>query len=293
MDELSRGQKVMTIVIMTLAVGGMSVWSVLSLPEVLRQAVAYGADQGSLFAWITGYLLLICVIAWLITSAICAAIQRSREVWGKTWFLVSLLVTVVAANSAVIYGPQLLHDSDQKTLNALMDQTQHKMTADIDAYQSELKALGYPGFLQPPSLGAPHGLEHAQEKLKKARAITQRYSSRSEQFFRDTRHQIETLDISEVNKIQALAQFDQRNQRTAEYRIRGWQIQDAMMAEYQAMLDDLAKSKKHWMAMGIELMFQRQEDLDTFNHHLKVTAELAGQASQTRQQLAKASQDAQ
>jgi hypothetical protein len=291
MGELSSGQKLASLAIMVLAAGLTALASVIYLPALLRQALIAGADQSWFFLVITGFLLAISFAAWVVTCRICALIQKDRDVWGKIWFLAGLFIAVVAANSIVTYGPGLLAGkSDQTRLDQLTANTQGQLTNDVKAYQKELKKLGYPDFLQPPSLGVAHGLERAKEKLKQARTITERYRIHGEQLLAENRRAIESMPIAEVSKIKALAKFDERRARTAEDRARCWQIQDAMMGEYLVMIDDLAKARNRWTAMGLELLFERQADLDKFNEHLKTTAGMATEAGKAQRRLELASQ---
>jgi hypothetical protein len=206
-------------------------------------------------------------------------VQLRLRVWGGVWFLPVLISAVVAANAAVVYGPRFLtHTSEQAEMDRLMDQAQHQASADIRDFQKALKAIDYPTFLQPFRFGQPHGLQTSLAKIKQARAIVAAYSGHRAALYADTQKRIKSLDITEVNKIEALTKLHAQFEKGEGERARVWQLQDEVMGEYQTMLEDVAKARGHWSFDGYNVNFARPEDDARFNAHLKKASLLADEA---------------
>lgn len=292
MDEPNPFQKLVTLLLMALAVAAAAYGTVQYLPWLLRLAVSYTTDRTFLIGWISGYFLAAALAVWIVFWVVGATVQLRTRVWGAMWFLPLLIVAVVVANAAVVYGPRFLtHTSEQAEMDRLMDQAQHQIAADIKGFQTDLKALGYPNFLQPYSFGAPRGLDRSLAKIKQARAIVAEYSGHRAKLLGDIRMRIKALNISEVNKIEALTKLDAQFKRSEEDRARIWQLQDKVMGEYQAMLEDVAKARGHWSFDGYNVNFARPQDQEIFDAHLKKAATLADETRLLGLKLMKQSQD--
>jgi hypothetical protein len=137
--------------------------------------------------------------------------------------------------------------------------------------------LGYPEFLHPASLGAPGGLDRAQTKIAKARAILKAYRDRDHAMIGEVRRKIASLPVNQAAKDKALADFNAGLKTTYADGERVWVLLDAMMGEQAATLDDLAKIEGHWKTDADKILFQRQSDLDRFNRHEQAVQQSANE----------------
>ncbi len=285
MDEPSRGKKWLAAIVMVIATIVAIAWSIAHMPANVRVAPSGAFDAGAL-GYAMGRTAVETIVAWAIASAVAGFIQGRLWVWRSGIFLPVMIVAVFAADLAILFGPSLTPAGhDRAAFNKLTQEIQAQAISDRDAYLKELYNLGYPDFLHPASLGAPDGLERAQRKIKIARAIVKKYRERNDASLVQFRAAIARLNIRTESKKQALAGFDASVNASNADRAKLWQLQDAVMAEYQAMLDDLAASRHHWHTDADKIVFSRQRDLDTFNRHIHAAVKLEHEATTLMQKI--------
>jgi hypothetical protein len=231
------------------------------------------------------------ISAWIVAWIICGLIPPRLNVWRAGVFLLLMVVTVFAVDLGILYAFQNSPGArDSAAFDKLSEDTYHQLAADSDAYFKELYGLGYPEFLHPASLGAPKGLERAQEKIKNARAIVKRYQERNTVRISEFRAATTKVLNRENSRKAILAAFETGLEKGNALRLKLWELQDQAMAEYQSMLDDLAEARDRWYTDGDKIVFSRQRDLDTFNKHLQTAARLEKEAA-ALQQKAKAERE--
>jgi hypothetical protein len=274
MDEFSRSKKWLSGIAMLIAMVATISWSFDDLlksigqhhwaplsPEALADATVSAVMGGFL--------------AWLIACAICGLIPPRLKLWRAGTFLLIIIGTTFAVNLAVLSTlPSGPNPREVAAFENVIEDIKSKVIADREAYLTELYALGYPEFLHPASLGAPNGLERAQEKIKKARAIVRKYRTRNDARLAEFHTGIEKLNIQDETKKQVLAGYGAGLKKISTDRLKYWDLQDGMMAEYEAMLDDLSESRDNWKTDGDKILFYRQHDLDLFNSHMQTAAKL-------------------
>ena len=284
MDEPSRLVKWLIVVVM-LVVTAATVWGTLTYGNALMTlAVTYGPPDQLPQMYLWGALVAVCLVAWIATYMLCALIQRSLSVWGGFSLLPLLLLAVIGFNFGPHYGPQmwadlhykLFEESDQKAITAVKEDNLTQIIVNADMCRAEMKKLGFPEFMFVYNLAAPHGLETARDKIKKARAIVLNCQARDNVRVEKFRHDIQALDVAEKAKAEALAIEFGSGAEADRARIR--QLETQLIDEFEAVLDDLAAAKDRWYVSGGQLVFIRQRDLDRFNAHISKIRRLAAQA---------------
>lgn len=284
---MDRTAKWLTVLVMALVTGA-TVWATLTYGDVLlKLAIAYGPPDKLPQFYLWCALAAVCIAVWIATYFVCAAIQRSFNVWFGFGLLPVLLLAVGGANFGPHYAPEIwneLHyrwfeEADHKALAAVEEDNITAVIVNDDLCKGELEKLGYPEFMFAASLGAPHGLERARDKIKTARTIAVACQQRDKDRLTKFRAAIEALDISPKLKAQAIAAAFGEGQDSVEPdRIRLRQMELNLIDEFEAMLDDLAAHQGLWYAADNQIIFVRQRDLASFNAHVETARKLIAES---------------
>lgn len=244
-----------------------------------HQAFALYQPAAPLIAQVAYIGLIVGAIAGLVGWIIAAALTRTAMVGRGLIFVVALTagVAVIAVSTAGWVNVVTLleqvaamkhHRTGSPAEIASLPEYRRQMALDREAYQRELRALDYPRFLWVPALHEPDGLEHARAKIKDARAIHAKYqalyvlrvAALKASFYREP--------ASAEAKRAALGRLERALAPEATARLEWWKLNDQIMAEQAAVLEDLAGAKAPWEAKDGKLFFRGKSDLEKFQGHI-------------------------
>lgn len=292
--EPSRTAKWATVLVMALATGA-TVWGTLTYGDVLlKLAIAYGPPGKLPQFYLWCGVAAACIAVWIVTYFLCALIQRSFNVWFGFALLPLLLLAVGGANFGPHYGPILIEElkfrwfeeSDQKAILAVKEDNFGQILVNEDLCRGELEKLGFPEFMFAASLGAPHGLDRAREKIKKAGRIADDCNRRDLARIKKFRRAIAALEVSEKAKRDALAEEFVNGADSAEAdRAALQKLEHELIAEYERQLDDLYASKDLWYTDGQQIVFIRKRDLTVFNAHVERANKLISEGKVLEERL--------
>jgi len=253
------------------------VFTVVTLMPQVGRAIDQSAPPSAVFALVGRTCLIDGAIAGLAGWLILLAVTR-RLMIGRGLLLVFGLIaaaTIVNLSAtgwlhtiATVRAAQGVNHATQQIYKAYRLQK----IQDRADYLRDLKSLGYPAFLYPASLAKPHGLADARSKIEQARAVVAKYRALSL-----TRRTALTakLNGAAVNR-EAMKQAQTRldGLLTGEDLAQAsfWQARDKAMADYQAMLDDLADPDEPWRAAEDKVYFHSHADVVKFQKHLQAAA---------------------
>jgi hypothetical protein len=153
------------------------------------------------------------------------------------------------------------------------------------SYQSEVSALILEGALKPKSLAADGGIKNAHLRIAQVRASIKTYRDTEQKIFADTRTAVQRAQIDASIRQEMLAAFDRSLRQRSAVSRKLWDYEDAILAEADQMVHDLAKSD--WRAQGEAFVFASHHDLNTYNAHVQKIREI----TQTEQILQAESPD--
>jgi hypothetical protein len=269
MDETSRAQKWASLVVMTIAIVAAGAWIVMHGADIQSAAAAHGFGPSTAYAWVGGTALVVAAAAGAAALFVCGLIQMSASVWGGGPFLAFIaaasLITAFAApevpGTIAYVEYHYLRSAGEKGLEAAREANVARIVQNNLDCNRDLDVLGFPDFLHPASLGAPHGLENARAKIKKARAILVVCLRNDNNRIRDFRKTVAALDLSEARKAEALSAVDDKAE---PIRKRLYGVAYAIVDEAEAMLTWLAQRRAHWTTDADKLMFYDRKDLEAY-----------------------------
>lgn len=266
----SHSQKWLTLAVMLLVTAA-TVYGTLHYGAQLQElGRSYGpaGHPPRMYRW--GAEIVVCIAVWLAAYLLCAAIQRTMDVWQGFNLLPVLLLAVIAVN----FGPQLAQrvgidwpvEVDRQTVQSLENDYVAQLAMDNNACQAEFAQLEFPKFMRPVSLGTPKGPKSARTKLQAARVVEQSCQNRDQAEAAKFRASVAALHADTATTQQVLDDVAKNGVETNLRQLR--QIESDLLAEYERMLDDLAASKAGWYADGYDMAFYNKRDLHLFRSHV-------------------------
>lgn len=141
-------------------------------------------------------------------------------------------------------------------------------------YEAELTGAGLDELFSKQELTRSDWLAHARYKLRRLQEITAKYEALSVKQTADIKVRIEQLNLSDANKQQMLAGFEEGQQINGPDQMRVWQLEKDVLGELSAMVDVLARTEGHWAFEGEQIAFGRTSDLEEFNRRSTRVQEL-------------------
>jgi hypothetical protein len=248
-----------------------SLWILL---PAIRQTMAHPGSPLPLFTLVVRVSLIGSLIAGLAVYAVAAAVEQRWLVRRAIGFIVALMIGVTLANISAAGWIHVFHSAGRTAafssrLSPKADspfaQYRNQVREDRYAYQNELGELEYPRFLTPAALATPDGRENAHSKIVLARSLVAKYQSL---------YVVRIADLKDgyAKGVGGNAAAVERLDKTLAPEIAARQewlkVADRIMAEQQAMIDDLTLSKGRLQAKGNAMLFGSTSDLETFNSHV-------------------------
>jgi len=143
------------------------------------------------------------------------------------------------------------------------------------SYQAEMSALVLDGALKPKSLAADGGTKTARERIAQARALIRKYRDAEQKVFADTRALVRQAQVDESVRAQMMAAFDRSLRQRSAASEKLWDCEDAILAESDSTVHDLANSRSDWHAEGAVFMFTSHHDLNVYRAHVEKIHALA------------------
>jgi hypothetical protein len=171
--------------------------------------------------------------------------------------------------------------NDARTVAAISRDEAAQINRLRASYQSEVSALVLDGALKPRNLAADGGIKTAHARIAQMRASIKKYRDAEQKVFADTRSAVEHAQIDASVRQQMLAAFDRSLKQRAAVSRKSWDYEDAILAEADQMVHDLAHSQSDWRPQGDLFLFTSHRDLNTYNAHVAKIREI----TQTEQML--------
>lgn len=275
MHARSRGQKWLTVIVMLIAAVATVYGTLTYSPELQELGRSYGPAGHVPRIYLWGAEIAVCLAVWALTYLVCAAIQRSFDVWQGFNFLPVLLLAVIGLN----FGPQYfgykgLQRSGPAAIRALTDDNVTQIILNNNACEADLDRVGFPKFMRVFALGAQNGLPKARAAIKQARAVADGCQQRDAAQAAKFRQAVEALNITARDRQAVLAELDGNKDGAEADRRRLRQIETELLDEFQREVDDLAASKAGWYAASFDMVFYDKHDLKRFKAHVAKAKEL-------------------
>jgi hypothetical protein len=165
--------------------------------------------------------------------------------------------------------------------------------ADRVNYVNELRAAGFPDCLKPAALAADPSQRTTRRKLESVRRIVAKYRAADDARLTAFRASVVAARLNGALKNQILAAFDKSAAAQRPIRQRWWDLEDAIVVEYQQAVALLAHAQGRWRVEKGRLEFANLADLNAFRAHLDNVQRMAAEeksiqarSAQTLQQLA-------
>ena len=155
------------------------------------------------------------------------------------------------------------------------------------SYQSQIATLILDGTLKPKSLAADGGIKTARSRIAQTRVLIKKYREEEQKVFADTRAAVQRAPIDASVRPQMLAAFDRSLQERSANSRKLWDCEDAILAESDQLVHDLANSQSDWRVQGNAFLFTSHHDLNTYRAH----AEKIQEITQTERMLEAQSPD--
>jgi hypothetical protein len=143
------------------------------------------------------------------------------------------------------------------------------------AYQMQISTLILDGSLKPQGLAAHGGLKKAREHIAQARALITKSRDEEEKVFADTRSMVSHAQIDESVRTRTVAAFNHSLQQREALSTKVWGYEDAILAEADLMVQDLANSQSDWRAQGDAILFASRHDLSAYRAHIAKIREIS------------------
>jgi hypothetical protein len=141
--------------------------------------------------------------------------------------------------------------------------------AEARTFRQVLVTSGYPGYLKPERLFARGGIAAARRNLALTRAALAAYHGRIRKFEDDFLAAVGNEKIDEQLKRGFLRGVRNREAQIVPLRDRLLDVQDKSLAEFQAMVEVLARTRGRWEFDGKHVLFADPRDRIAYNQHVE------------------------
>lgn len=124
------------------------------------------------------------------------------------------------------------------------------------------------------SLGGDPGLKKSKRIISTIKGCISKYRKRSFARFRNTRKEIERLDIDKNLKKDVLTHYDKSWKQTKPVLIKRWDIESNALKEYEKMINHLSFTKGSWRFTNNELRFKTDYNVKKYNNYIHRLEEL-------------------
>jgi len=309
---------------LVLAIVAALVWTLVGLPAEIHEVapLMQNGRASEAYGNIIGHGIFQAAVVWAIAYLV---IFRHRAPGrGFLYFIILLVVVIGADVGAVMFVKSAAENNDREMKNAIAEMqaslgalNESSSPADVNVtvtaqgdvgvlesatkqfvvllltdrknYLDELKALGYPDFLEARTYTSDDELAAARQKLKLARKITSKYAELNGWRITEMRATLQKLPIGDTTKRQVIVGYDDAIAQDGAMRVRMWQLQDSIFAEHEQIASLLAHSEGNWHVRGKTIIFDNDADLSSYNAHIHNLAtirnEMKSLQSNARQSL--------
>lgn len=246
------------------------IWSLLTSIRLLDDPDVYsdgavGAVASSLGAAL-GSGLFIAGIVWLVlflgfTRRLAPA--RAGSQFGILFAATLLAAVPVCVLTSTIAAKQQ-GAAEFQELMTRTDSRHERLLADIAAERDRIVAGG---FMEPEALAQPGGLDRAQEKLVKLRALSVRAVKDAEHLSAVTRASVERLPIPADRRTRVMADYDAGFAEGRADGAKDLKLANAALDAMESQLAILARTPRAWTVEGGQLVFAHDADVAAFNEH--------------------------
>jgi hypothetical protein len=127
-------------------------------------------------------------------------------------------------------------------------------------------------------------MRRTRAKLGQIRQIIAKYRALERTRMSEFRNAVANAPLGEPEKSDALAGLDRSLAETNPQMDREWDLEDAIVVQYDEALALLARHPGRWRVIGDQLAFTDARDLDAFNAHIENVKQMAAEQQAIRDQ---------
>jgi len=179
-------------------------------------------------------------------------------------------------SAALIRTPTVTsNSSDTAKLFAIIRKFVNRILSQRNGYQTEIEAIHLSGFLDAQRLQHDRSLAESRLMIQRASDIVEKHKQVTTEIFVQARKEIESADLSEYHKQDALSQFDKAMIKSKATIMEAWELEAQVLQEFSNIINLLSSHRNQWQVDNKRLLFGNQSDLDLFNSYVSTIKTLA------------------
>ena len=154
-----------------------------------------------------------------------------------------------------------------------------RFVAQRNDYLLELGAIGWNSILDAKRIKNDTTLSESKVMIERAKVIADKYEKKTADLMNGTRAHINALNMSESNKREMLAGFEEGMRESGKKSDEQWKLEKQALLQYENMILLLA-ARKDSVVQDKQILFQSKDDLAKFNSYIGAIQRIVQQQEQ-------------